>query len=546
MMGNCLHAKKKGPLPIETSFSFPSPLPSWNSDEGFASGLIDIGGLELQQVSTFTKMWSVLQGGPDDLGVSFFRPTELPTGFFILGHYVQPNNKPLSGRILVGRDATDTASPILKAPLDFNLIWSSQNSDVKQSGSAYFWLPSPPDGYRSVGLAVTNTPDKPSVDEFRCVRNDFTEECEAGSSIWDDDRDGISLLPLRPLYRGVQALGVPVGTFLIQNHSSPTVSALACLKNNRTDFTGSMPILSQIQTLMQNFSPWIYLHPNEPYLPSSVNWFFKNGALLYQKDNQVPIPIQMDGLNLPQGGSNDDSYWIDLPTGNSQMEMVKKGDITSTEVYLHVKPMLGATCTDIAIWVFYPFNGPARAKVEFINISLGKIGEHVGDWEHVTLRISNFTGELLSMYFSEHSGGTWVDASQLEFEGGNRPVAYSSLHGHAFYSKSGLVLQGNSKLGIGIRNDTAKGTRMDVGERYKFVSVDYLGMAEPAWLNYVRKWGPKKSYDTTKELEKVVKFLPKKLKERLEKMIESLPDEVLGEEGPTGPKVKSNWLNDEQ
>ncbi|KAJ4789834.1 vacuolar sorting-associated protein (DUF946) [Rhynchospora pubera] len=545
-MGNFLHAKKKGPLPIETSFSFPSPLPSWNSDEGFASGLIDIGGLELSQVSTFTKVWSVLQGGPDDLGVSFFRPTELPAGFFILGHYVQPNNKPLSGQILVGRDVTDAASPILKAPLDFDLIWSSQNSDVKQSGSAYFWLPSPPDGYRSVGLAVTSTPDKPSVDEFRCIRNDFTAECEAGSSIWDDDKDGISLLPLRPLHRGVQALGVPVGTFLIQNHSSPTVSALACLKNNSTNFTRSMPTLSQIQTLMQNFSPWIYLHPNEPYLPSSVNWFFKNGALLYQKDNQMSIPIQMDGSNLPQGGSNDGSYWIDLPTNNSQMEMVKKGDITSTEVYLHVKPMLGATCTDIAIWVFYPFNGPARAKVEFINISLGKIGEHVGDWEHVTLRISNFTGQLLSMYFSEHSGGTWVDASQLEFEGGNRLVAYSSLHGHAFYYKPGLVLQGNSKLGIGIRNDTAKGTRMDVGERYKFVSVDYLGMAEPAWLNYARKWGPKKSYDTTKELEKVVKFLPKKLKERLEKMIESLPDEVLGEEGPTGPKVKSNWLNDEQ
>ncbi|KAF3330062.1 hypothetical protein FCM35_KLT05393 [Carex littledalei] len=544
-MENCLFAKKKGPLPIETSFSFPSPLPSWNSDEGFGSGLIDIGGLELCQVSTFTKVWTALQGGPDDLGISFFRPAQLPAGFFILGHYAQTNNKPLLGRILVARDATNAAVPILKAPVDFALIWSSQNSDVKQNGSAYIWLPSPPDGYRVVGLAVTDTPEKPSVDEFRCVRDDFTDECEADSSIWSSDRDGISVSPLRPSIRGIQALGISVGAFLVEARGYPTAPTLACLKNKSSDFTRSMPTLGHIETLMKNFSPWIYLHPDEPYLPSSVNWFFKNGALLYQKDNQTPTQIETDGSNLPQGGSSDDLYWIDLPTNDSQKDMVKKGDITSTEVYLHVKPMLGATCTDIAIWVFYPFNGHARAKVKFLTISLGKIGEHVGDWEHVTLRISNFTGELINMYFSEHGGGTWVDASQLQFEGGNRPVAYSSLNGHAFYSKPGLVLQGDSKLGIGIRNDTAKGTRIDVGERFKLVSADFLGVPQTAWLNYERRWGPKKSYDTTKEIEKVLKVLPKQLRDRVEKTIERLPDEVLGEEGPTGPKLKSSWLNDE-
>ena len=41
---------------------------------------------------------------------------------------------------------------------------------------------------------------------------------------------------------------------------------------------------------------------------------------------------------------------------------------------------------------------------------LGSIGSHVGDWEHLTLRVSNFSGELLRMYFSQHSAGTWVNA----------------------------------------------------------------------------------------------------------------------------------------
>ncbi|KAK1373834.1 hypothetical protein POM88_030027 [Heracleum sosnowskyi] len=69
--------------------------------------------------------------------------------------------------------------------------------------------------------------------------------------------------------------------------------------------------------------------------------------------------------------------------------------------------------------------------------------------------------------FSEHSKGQWVSAPQLEFENGNKPVTYSSLNGHAFYPKPGLVLQGSG--GIGIRNDTAKSKNvMDTG--FKIIS----------------------------------------------------------------------------
>lgn len=217
----------------------------------------------------------------------------------------------------------------------------------------------------------------------------------------------------------------------------------------------------------------------------------------------------------------------------------------SSEAYLHIKPMLGATFTDIAIWAFYPFNGPARAKLELATIPLGRIGEHVGDWEHMTLRISNFTGELWKVYFSEHSKGEWVDASGLEFEGGNKVVAYASLHGHAFYPKAGLVLQGLSKWGIGIRNDTARGKeRMDTGARFEVIAAEYMdSIIEPPWINYTRKWGPKINY--IKDSEMVNKLLPDKLQSALESLVKVFPNEVYGEEGPTGPKMKRNWSGDE-
>ncbi|XP_038694252.1 uncharacterized protein LOC119991838 isoform X1 [Tripterygium wilfordii] len=409
---------KSNALPVETSFKLPSPLPTWPPGEGFASGVIDLGGgLQVRQISTFNKIWTVQQGGPDDKGASFFEPFPIPEGFSMLGCYGQPNSRQLSGWVLVGKDYTDDASNgALKKPVDYTLVLSSESLNIKKEGNGYFWLPVPPDGYRAVGLIITNSPEKPSADRVRCVRTDLTDECQTESLIWasSNDSTGTNFSSLRPSNRGKQAMGVKVGTFASQN-----LASIVCLKNIKSNLS-PMPNQTQIKALMQTYSPLIYMHPDEKYLPSSVTWYFTNGALLYKKgEESSPVKIEPTGSNLPQGGSNDGTYWLDLPLDKKAKESVKKGDLQSSQVYLHVKPMLGGTFTDIVIWVFYPFNGPGRAKVKFFNVSLGKIGQHIGDWEHLTLRVSNFNGELKSIYFSQHSGGTWVDASQLEFQTGN-------------------------------------------------------------------------------------------------------------------------------
>ncbi|GFZ08626.1 hypothetical protein Acr_20g0004340 [Actinidia rufa] len=148
--------------------------------------------------------------------------------------------------------------------------------------------------------------------------------------------------------------------------------------------------------------------------------------------------------------------------------------------------------------------------------------------------------------FTKHSAGTWVDASLLEFQKGNKPVTYSSRNGHAFYPKPGLVLQGSG--GIGIRNDTAKSDKLvDTGARYSVISAEHLGdeIVEPPWLNYLRDWGPKVTYELGVEIEKVESALSGNLKTVFERLVSILPDEVLGEEGPTGPKMKKSWDGDE-
>ncbi|XP_019191977.1 PREDICTED: uncharacterized protein LOC109186445 [Ipomoea nil] len=534
-------------MAVETAFQFPSALPQWPPGTGFGAGAIDLGGLIVAEVSNFTKIWAAQEGGPDGIGAAIFEPTAVPDGFYMLGHYVQPNNVRLFGWVLVGKDVTNGSSGAgaLASPVDYTLVWSSENTGIQQDSAAYIWLPVPADGYKPVGQIVTTSPEKPPLDKIRCVRVDFTDVSENDDWIWGSNDLNIYLS--RPKDRGIQASGVNAGTFIAQlsNNNETSSSSVACLKNVNPKNTSAMPNLSQIEALIQTYSPRIYFHPDDEFLPSSVTWFFQNGALLYTKGQESsPVAVQPGGENLPQGGDNDGAYWLDLPL--TDPDRVKQGNLQNSICYIHVKPMLGATFTDLVVWVFYPFNGPARAKLVFLTLKLGKIGEHVGDWEHVTLRISNFNGELKRVYFSEHSKGRWLSAAAVELQDGNKPVVYSSLHGHATYSSPGLVLQGGKD--IGIRDDMEKGdVYMDTAASFSVVSAEYLGsvVVESPWLNFAREWGPKTTYDLEKELEKVERFLPEKLKEELEKIIKNIPSEVLGEEGPTGPKGKDNWSGDE-
>jgi hypothetical protein len=203
-----------------------------DSDGGFAKGIIDLGGLEARQVTTFAKVWTTTQGGQDGLGATFFKPSPVPAGFRALGHYAQPNNRSLFGYVLVARDASGTGA-LLASPLDYTLAWSSG----QDGGAGFFWLPMPPDGYKAVGVAVTTSKEKPSLDEVACVRADLTDACEDEESVWSSDKDGFSATVLRPAVRGIDARGVRTGTFGVHVQSSAMATTLACLKNNSRAYT---------------------------------------------------------------------------------------------------------------------------------------------------------------------------------------------------------------------------------------------------------------------------------------------------------------------
>lgn len=540
-------------IPDIDSFSLPSPIPEWPPGHGFATGTINLGELEVREITKFQFIW-----GSDmknrRKGVNFFKPIGIPDGYFCLGHYSQSDEIPLRGFVLVAREVNKSKSPALIEPLDYTLIWCPDNwTEENVHGHGYFWLPIAPEGYKALGFIVTNKPAKPDLKEIKCVREDLTTSCEPHRLLLNKhSKIADSLFTVwktRPCHRGMHEKGVSVNSFFcscIWSHGDDL--DIRCLKN-LNDHIHSMPNLDQIHALIDHYGPTFYFHPDEIYLPSSVPWFFENGALLYKKGGSKGEWIDPSGSNLPKGERNDGEYWIDLPRDGSGKKL-KKGNLESAKVYVHVKPALGGSFTDIVMWVFCPFNGPGCIKVGIMNYPLTRVGQHVGDWEHVVLRVSNFTGELWNVYFSQHSGGVWVDVSDLEFIEGNKTVVYSSRNGHANYPHPGEFLQGSANLRIGIRNSAARSNHvLDSSKDYEIVGAQYLGdgvVEEPCWLQFMRKWGPTTVHDSRAEVTRILNRLPETLRCSAQTIFDKLPNELYGEDGPTGPKEKSSWFGDEK
>ncbi|WJX54726.1 hypothetical protein P8452_40574 [Trifolium repens] len=566
---NCFFTSKSNSDHLPNTFSLNNPLPQWPQGQDFASGIVNLGEIEVCKITKFEFVWNSNVMVEPRKAVAFYKPVGIPDGFHILGHYCQPSYKPLWGFVLAAKQVRDFSYekannydhnqlPALRNPLDYTLVWCTNSGRKKVAmpivDSAYFWLPQPPEGYKALGYLVTNNNEKPNLDEISCVRVDLTDKCEPYRTLFDAE----NIVPefpfwvwsLRPCDRGIFGKGVSIGTFFCSSccWNKGEELPVVCLKN-LNPILSAMPQIHQIHSLIEHYGPTVFFHPEEVYLPSSVDWFFNNGALLYRKGAPIGESIDEGGSNLPGGGTNDGEFWIDLPNDKIRREFIKHGDLESAKLYVHVKPAFGGTFTDLAMWIFCPFNGPSTLKFGIKNMAFSKVGEHVGDWEHFTLRICNFSGELWSIYFSQHSGGKWVDPYDLEYIDGNKAIVYASKNGHASYPHPGTYIQGSSKLGIGIRNDASQSNlRVDSSVRYEVVAAEYLGdvVKEPQWLQFMRKWGPKIVYDPKNELDRILNALPLRFRNSFGNLFRKLPVELYGEEGPTGPKEKNNWIGDER
>jgi hypothetical protein len=282
------------------------------------------------------------------------------------------------------------------------------------------------------------------------------------------------------------------------------------------------------QQLLTRWAPLVYIHPEETYLPASVMTLL-NGAYLYEKDQPIANP-PLAISQLPTGPTFNGDYslyypdqknWKDLPAdsplrGDPLVNLNiwgKELSASQAQCYGHViPPTTSKTFTDLLYCFCAGYNGPSG-----LDGWLPAAGVHVGDWEHVVVRVTQPTGGQpsvpLALYYARHgtNDGEWYQPTQCYWVNPatgvvgaydpsqtQQPIVYSAWYSHASYPTAGRH-----------SNPTWKHAASDhcsdkgpIWPTWQTV-VDCGTVSNPTpgqeWIGYCGRWGNKKGPLITEE-----------------------------------------------
>lgn len=238
--------------------------------------------------------------------------------------------------------------------------------------------------------------------------------------------------------------------------------------------TGDPPPPDPRHEVLLQYAPRVWLHSAEEYFPSSVEFAFPSMTRFIGPDGNYWVRS-----TVPLTSPSDDSLPFFL------------GDLDEAPVYAYYADK-GGDVVDLVYFFYYPYN---RGKEVVDTIW----GNHVGDWEHITVRLTRGADQVLTpvqVYLSAHSFGgayDWADVERLD----THPVVYSARGSHGVWSSPGdHVYQsiGETVLGVcvtlvcaDLTDLTDAGTAWDTWERlagFDYGAKEGLGGETwPVWMS---------------------------------------------------------------
>jgi hypothetical protein len=295
-------------------------------------------------------------------------------------------------------------------------------------------------------------------------------------------------------------------------------SAVVAGKSQTPDMT------REVKTLIETYGPVIRFHPDEVYFldmpeavldgPSQLVWgIVRNEDDPANFEQTILGSVETSANTLladvamakqdANAGDPDFRYWLEID------ESLRAGNLQRAKTYVRVLP-IGDTSLDLQFWFFSPYNGPIKGRVtalgpEPLYFYPDTLGRHTGDWEHVTLRFTQGqagTGwDLDQVFMSQHSGGTWIDADELTYEG-THPVIYAAKDSHAHYATVGehkfdtiaFTLPVVGQVPVDLVDRTGDGATFASFHpgNYRIVSSELAGVKANGWrdwLEYDGLWG---------------------------------------------------------
>jgi len=294
-----------------------------------------------------------------------------------------------------------------------------------------------------------------------------TSGSTSSTSTTSDDSSGT------PPTSGGSGDGTSSGAVDPTTSSDPSTSTTSESSESSSESTGD-PIDDPRLTILVTHAPRVWLHPDESYFPSTVEYAFNNTTRFLGEDGNYWI-ASTQSLNSP---SDTLAYFA--------------GDLANAPVYAYYADK-GGGVVDLVYFFWYPYN---RGKEVVDTIW----GNHVGDWEHITVRMLRGPDDVLvpdQVYLSVHSFGgayAWADIERYE---DTHPVVYSALGSHGVWSEPGdhvYMTIGEEVLGVcvtivcaDLTDETAAGLAWDTWTNV--VGLDYGaqdglgGESWPIWMS---------------------------------------------------------------
>lgn len=282
-----------------------------------------------------------------------------------------------------------------------------------------------------------------------------------------------------------------------------TISAAALLSvlsphparatEDTTRSASTSSVSSADDALARRYAPRIWLHQDESYFPAAVEPFLANTHLETRADNGNPNQqflvtnqaLGCDSCTNPPFLAGQRPAQTAVPAYAEVVHRTDNGGPTNI--------------TDINYWTFFPYNNGKRVCVGWFSRwgcvgGYSTFGNHVGDWEHVTVRFVDDVPYWVSM--GQHDGGQTFPYGGPEVDLiGDQPVVYSAQGSHGMYPDARRHTYRDLPNGDTLNDDTGAGTLWDTRQALKVFAWQPVGSytGEWAWLNYTGRWGNPKS-----------------------------------------------------
>src|SRR5262245_40891474 len=167
--------------------------------------------------------------------------------------------------------------------------------------------------------------------------------------------------------------------------------------------------MSLPQNAITEFAPIVYQFPyqpifpgDEPYYPSSVDWFLDQVELNWGNNNPPYQPPPNQPFDQTQLLAASKAAYLQIPNDPDATSPTRQGDLSSAVAYMYARPVDGTTdLYDLQYWLFYPVRGRSTMRIlqgdNELDLDLlappsspyRGAGEHQGDWKHISVRVDD-------------------------------------------------------------------------------------------------------------------------------------------------------------